>query len=156
MQYESKPDRRLWALLILAAALIPGMITLELALPGFQPRFGASGSAPPPTSGGGKTTAVQVLMPNGVNFNHNLNFQPAQLVLIIGVNNTITWTNQDSADHTVTFTSGPSGADLPGLSDPDLGSGQTYTIALSASGTYQYHCSFHPAWMRGTIVVKSG
>ena len=157
MEYEAKPDRRLWAVLILAGAILPSMIALELAVPNFQPRFGAAGNSPTPSTpgaGGGKT--VQVVMPSGVSFKRSLNFQPATMTLIVGLNNTITWTNQDGADHTVTFTSGPSGVSLPSISDPDVGSGQSFTITLSTAGTYQYHCSFHPAWMRGTITVKSG
>ena len=161
MEYESKPDRRLWAFIILAAAIVPSMVAVELAVPGYQPRFGVSGQTQPPPGGGGGgggggSVAVQVTMPGGVQFNHKLNFQPATMTLIVGKNNTVTWTNKDSADHTVTFTSGPSGVNLASISNPDVGSGQTFTITLSAPGTYTYHCSFHPAWMRGTIIVKSG
>ena len=99
--------------------------------------------------------AVQVIMPSGVSVEHNLNFQPSSMTLIVGKNNTVTWTNKDGADHTVTFTSGPSGVTLASISDPDVGSGQTFTITLTVPGTYTYHCNFHPAWMHGTIVVKS-
>lgn len=157
MEYEAKPDRRIWALIIIAAAVVPSMVAVELAVPGYQPRFGVSGQNPPPTGGGGPGgAAVQVIMPGGVQFNHKLNFLPAKMTLIVGKNNTVTWTNKDSADHTVNFISGPSGVSLASISNPDVGSGQTFTITLSTPGTYSYHCSFHPAWMRGTIVVKSG
>ena len=156
MEYESKPDRRLWAVVVFAAALVPLMIGVELAVPGVQPHLPGPGGSTPPPSGGGGGTAVEVIMPNGVNIQHNLNFQPAVLKLVIGVNNTITWTNDDSADHTVSFVSGPSGVSLASISDPDVGSGQTFTITLSTAGTYQYHCAFHPGWMKGTITVVAG
>jgi len=157
MEYEAKPDRRLWAVVILFAAVVPSMITLELAVPNFQPRLGGGGSTPPPSpGGGGSTAAVHVVMPNGVGVRSSLNFQPSVITVVIGVNNTITWTNNDGADHSVTFVNVPSGVQKLSLSNPDVGSGESYTITLTVAGTYRYHCSFHPAWMHGTIVVKSG
>jgi plastocyanin len=157
MEYEAKPDNRLWALIIIAAAIVPSMVAVELAVPGFQARFAVAGSTsgqsstPPP--GGG--VAVQVVMPLGVSVEHNLNFQPSTITLVVGKNNTVTWTNKDGADHTVSFVSGPAGVNLNSISDPDVGSGQTFTITLTVPGTYQYHCNFHPAWMHGTITVKA-
>jgi plastocyanin len=156
MEYEAKPDNRLWAIIIIAAAIVPSMVAIELAIPGYQPRFGVQASSGgTPSGGGGGGVAVQVTIPSGVSVEHNLNFQPATMTLIIGKNNTVTWTNKDGADHTVNFLTGPTGVTLATISDPDIGSGQTFTITLSVPGTYTYHCSFHPGWMRGTIVVKS-
>jgi len=157
MEYEAKPDGRLWALVIIAAALVPTMVVAELAVPGFQARFGttAPSSSSSSGSGAGAGVTVHIIMPSGVSINHNLNFQPSTITLIVGKNNTVTWTNDDSADHTVTFLTGPTGVSLASISNPDVGSGQSFTIVLSTPGTYTYHCSFHPAWMHGTIVVKS-
>jgi len=154
MEYEAKPDGRLWALIIIAAAIIPSMVAVELAVPGFQARFGVSPGSPS-TSGGGVSSgvAVQVIMPAGVSVEHNLNFQPSTITLVVGKNNSVTWTNKDGADHTVTFLTGPAGVNLGSISDPDVGSGQSFTITLSTPGTYTYHCNFHPAWMHGTITV---
>jgi plastocyanin len=155
VEYEAKPDRRLWALLILGAAIVPSMVAVELAVPSFQPRIGGGGSPPPPaTGGGGATAAVQVVMPNGVGVRSSLNFLPSTITVVIGVNNTISWTNRDSADHTVTFTTVPSGVQRTSITNPDVGPGETFTITLTVAGTYQYHCSFHPGWMRGTVIVK--
>lgn len=93
-------------------------------------------------------------MPNGVGVRSSLNFLPSTITLVIGVNNTISWTNKDSADHTVTFTTVPSGVQRISITNPDVGPGETFTITLTVAGTYQYHCSFHPGWMRGTVIVK--
>jgi plastocyanin len=93
-------------------------------------------------------------MPNGVGVRSSLNFLPSTITLVIGVNNTISWTNKDSADHTVTFTKVPTGAQESSISNPDVSPGETFTITLTAPGTYQYHCAFHPGWMHGTITVK--
>ena len=80
-------------------------------------------------------------------------FGPDAVTVVVGVNNTITWTNDDSAAHTVTFTSVPSGA---GTSNSDIiAPNGTFTQTLTVPGTYQYICSLH-SWMKGTIIVKSG
>ncbi len=52
---------------------------------------------------------VQVAMPSGVGNNQSLNFSPSKLTVVIGVNNTIEWVNQDSVSHTVIATGAPSG-----------------------------------------------
>ena len=63
-------------------------------------------------------------------------FGPATATVVVGVNNTITWTNDDSAAHTVTFTSVPSGA---GTSNSDIiAPNGTFTQTLTVPGTYQY------------------
>jgi len=156
VEYEAKPDNRLWALVIIAAAIVPTMVIVELAVPGYQPRFSVSASGPSSSSGAvGAGVAVHIVMPSGIAINHNLNFQPSTITVVVGKNNTITWTNQDGADHTVTFLSGPAGVSLASISNPDVGSGQSFTIVLSTPGTYTYHCSFHPLWMHGTIVVET-
>jgi plastocyanin len=157
MEYTEQPDRRLVALTLAALVLVPGVIAAELYVPGFQPRFSAGGTHP--SSGGGpppaKGTVVAVIMPNTVSLVKSLNFKPANIVLVIGVNNTIMWTNQDTTDHTVTFDKVPAGVTATSISSdvsPDSSFGP---ITLGVAGTYHYKCQFHPAWMQGTIIVKA-
>jgi plastocyanin len=96
-------------------------------------------------------------MPSGVNFDKTLNFQPGNMILIVGVNNTLQWTNKDTADHSVTFIVVPSGVTASALTNTDVAPGEVFgPITLSTPGTYQYHCTFHPFWMRATIIVKAG
>lgn len=61
---------------------------------------------------------------------------------------TVTVTNQDTADHTVT-------ADQGQAFDAKVkGNGGTATLtAPSQPGTYAFHCAYHPN-MRGTLTVK--
>jgi plastocyanin len=95
-------------------------------------------------------------MPIGVSANQSLNFLPSTITVVIGVNNTIIWTNQDVTPHTVTTLPGstlPSGASS--FDSSTLSQGQTFRLTLSIPGTYQYHCSIHPAWMKSTIIVKA-
>ena len=83
-----------------------------------------------------------------------INFAPANVLLVIGVNNTIILKNADTADHTITSNSG----DTFHFDTGDI-SGQTSSdpITFTTPGTYGYHCQFHPAYMHGTItVVGSG
>jgi plastocyanin len=61
---------------------------------------------------------------------------------------TVTWTQQDEDQHTVT------GDDASFASSP-LVTGQTYTHTFAAPGTYHYHCAIHP-FMHGTVTVTNG
>ncbi len=80
-------------------------------------------------------------------------FGPDNATVVVGVNNTIVWTNDDVAAHTVTFTTVPSGA---GTSNSDIiAPNGTFTQTLTVPGTYHYICSLH-GWMKGTIIVKAG
>jgi FtsP/CotA-like multicopper oxidase with cupredoxin domain len=72
-------------------------------------------------------------------------FSPDLIHVVIGINNTVMWTNNDSSVHTVTSTTG--------LFDSGyLNPGQSWTYTFTKDGTYQYHCTLHN-WMTGTVVV---
>jgi plastocyanin len=80
-------------------------------------------------------------------------FAPDPVTVVIGTNNTMTWTNDDASAHTVTSVTVPAGAAT--FNSAIISAGGTYTLTLTVPGTYQYYCALHP-WMKGTIVVKSG
>ncbi|MGA0270663.1 MAG: plastocyanin/azurin family copper-binding protein [Ilumatobacteraceae bacterium] len=71
-------------------------------------------------------------------------FAPSALTIRVG--DTVTWTNLDSAIHTVTFSGSAS------LSSSGLQEGGTHSATFDAVGTYTYICSPHPN-MQGTITV---
>ena len=75
-------------------------------------------------------------------------FSPDSITVVLGVNSTVVWTNNDSSPHTVTSNTGA-------FSSGNLAPGQTYSYTFTAPGTYEYHCTYHP-WMVGTVVVKAG
>jgi amicyanin len=75
----------------------------------------------------------------------NFAFSPKTLTIHTG--DTITWTNKDSAPHTVTSDSGSE------LDSPTLNTNQIYTHTFSTAGTYDYHCTVHPM-MKATIIVE--
>lgn len=97
---------------------------------------------------------VIVIIPNGVGADATLNFQPATIRVVIGVNNTVQWIQQDSVPHNVISTSVPSGTQSF-RSTLTLSQGQTFTVTLTVPGTYKYYCSIHPTYMLGQIEVLS-
>ncbi len=107
------------------------------------------------TSSSAATTGpgFQIIMPSGVGSDTSLSFSPENVTLVIGVNNTVTWTNDDSVAHTVTSRIVPSGA--TSFNSNTLSPGAIFTYTFTVPGTYTYYCEFHPGWMQGTIVVKS-
>jgi plastocyanin len=72
-------------------------------------------------------------------------FGPSALTVATGA--TVTWTNLDGADHTVTQTGGLV------FKSPDLATEDTFEVRFDEAGTFQYICKFHPA-MRGTVTVE--
>jgi plastocyanin len=110
------------------------------------------------------TSVVPVVILNGAGggANNAPGFSPDSITVVIGVNNSVTWTNDDSVDHTVTSLSVPAGATAfdsgklsPGSGMPwQTPKGESFTQTFTVPGTYQYHCSLH-AWMAGTVVVKA-
>jgi plastocyanin len=81
------------------------------------------------------------------------NFEPASITVVVGVNNTVTWINEDqTAEHDVYFTSAPAGADVPQIPSAPIGYAHAYTITLTTPGVYKYECEYH-YWMQGVIQV---
>jgi len=66
-------------------------------------------------------------------------------VLEIPVGTTVTWTNNDSAQHTATAGNGAFDSGV-------LAQGDTFSFTFTEAGTYDYICSLHPN-MTGQIVV---
>ena len=73
----------------------------------------------------------------------NFAFDPSSLTVKVGT--TVTWTNQDSAPHTIT-------SDAGDWDSGQLSNGQSFSHTFDQAGTFAYHCSVHPS-MTGTIVV---
>ena len=72
----------------------------------------------------------------------NFSFSPATLTVKKGA--TVTWTNNDSAVHTIKSSSFTSG---------DLSKGDTFQFTFNTPGTFDYACGIHPS-MQGKIVVE--
>ncbi|MEU7163877.1 cupredoxin family copper-binding protein [Streptomyces morookaense] len=75
------------------------------------------------------------------------NFAYSPSSLTVGKGTKVTWTNDDSAPHTVTSDgSGP-------LHSPSLDRGGSFSYTFDSAGTFSYYCTVHPN-MHGTVVVK--
>jgi plastocyanin len=69
---------------------------------------------------------------------------PAETSVAAG--STVTWTNSDELNHTVTFRGGP----RCGI----LLIGRSFTVQFDTPGSYDYFCEFHSAVMKGRVVVE--
>jgi Cupredoxin-like domain len=63
------------------------------------------------------------------------------------VGQSVRWTNQDGAAHTVT-------ADDGAFDSGSLAGGKSFSFAFDRVGTYAYHCNIHPG-MKGTVTVAA-
>ena len=76
----------------------------------------------------------------------NFAFNPQTIEIAVG--DTVTWTNNDTAQHTVTQS--PSGS---GFQSGGLAQGATFEQTFDTAGTFDYFCEFHSG-MTGTVVVS--
>jgi plastocyanin len=119
-----------------------GMIGYLVVLPNLA--FSASAPAGQPATGPG---AVKVSIVPGAGSNtSSRGYLPDTVTVVVGVNNTVTWTNNDNAPHTVT-------ADDGSFNSGNLAPGATFSFTFATAGTYKYHCVYH-SWMTGTVIVK--
>ena len=95
-----------------------------------------------PSSNGGPTATVAI--PSGAQALGTNAFGANPQTVTAGT--TVMWTNTDSVPHTTTSDSGAwnSGTMAPG---------SNFSVLLSTTGTFRYHCSIHPGMM-GTITVQ--
>src|SRR5579871_577202 len=80
------------------------------------------------------STPVAVTIPSGTaNGEAGPGYSPSKITVVIGVNNTVTWTNADSAAHTVT----PSDTPSPGswsFGSGNMNPGQQYSFTFTVPG----------------------
>jgi plastocyanin len=91
--------------------------------------YGNSNNPPP------QTASVSIV---------NMAYDPATLHIQAGA--TVTWTNNDNMEHTVT-------ADDSSFYSPTIAIGGKYTHTFSNGGTYPYHCVIHPG-MKATVTTN--
>src|SRR5208282_3798201 len=74
-----------------------------------------------------------------------LGYTPANITVVIGVNNTVKWTNNDNMPHTVTAVDGS-------FDSGNLNRGKLFVYTFTKPGRFVYYCTYHP-WMGGTVTV---
>ena len=102
----------------------------------------APAAGTPAAPGGAEVIACQGSNGEAVAI-QNFAYSPATVTVSLG--SIVTWTNNDTAPHTVTFDSGPDCG--------NLANGATTSAAFAQAGTYAYHCTIH-SQMRATVVVE--
>jgi len=74
-------------------------------------------------------------------------FAYAPAILTIKAGDAVTWTNKDSAPHTVTSDSGNE------LGSETLNKEMAYSHTFMQKGTFSYYCRFHPG-MKAKVIVE--
>lgn len=115
-------------------------IVAVIALASVVALVGCGGAPSTPAGGTGGTggsgaSAVSVSL-------KNMAFDPA--VIDVAVGGTVTFTNNDSVDHTVTGASFDSGPLAPGA---------TFSQTFATAGTFPIRCTIHPS-MTASVNVK--
>lgn len=91
----------------------------------------------------------QIVIPQGV----NTSYQVPKLTVVVGVNNTIGWDDQDTTYlHVVSSESVPPGSDYW---DFNMTAGQSDCVTLTVLGSYGYEIGFSPITYFGQITVKA-
>ncbi len=99
---------------------------------------GEGGAARPAAAGGAVSGEPAVAI---VNFQ----FKPPSLT--VKADTLVTWTNEDTAVHSIKDTS-PRATPV----SPDLGKGDTFSITYGEPGSYSYICGIHQ-YMTGSVTV---
>lgn len=130
---------------ILLGAAVAGLFVFRL-----QPQLGGS-----PVSVAAGVSSV--LIPSNA---ASENFKPENTTVLIGVNNTVQWTDQDTVPHTVVVCKAGGGQlCLPSAavaSSRILSKGDVFKVKFNSTGVYDYYCSVHPSTMRASVIVKGG
>ncbi len=135
-------------LIILIAVLIVGAVVFALVKANSKSGDTMSGMNMSSSSTDAKNpdTSSQAVATDKVSIN-DFAFSPQAITVSAGT--TVTWTNKDSAEHTVTSDD----ASSDGPNSQQLAQGASYTFTFATAGTYKYHCANHPN-MTGTVIVK--
>lgn len=66
--------------------------------------------------------------------------------LTVAIGTTVTWTNQDSVNHTVTSLTGV-------FESGTLSKSGSFSFTFTQAGTFEYQCAIHTS-MKGTVIVQ--
>ena len=138
---------------VVALTALPSAGKSTIALPGAQQAEAAFVSgllANPDTAKAASMMAPAVAAPSGATHVAISNYAFAPAALSVPVGTTVTWTNDDTAPHTVTVSSGPQT-----FSSPQLSRGDTFSFTFTKAGTYEYYCAVHPS-MVASVTVGAG
>ncbi len=110
----------------------------------FQVAGGSTTTTSTTTTQSQPGVVVDILNGAGANTN-SPGYSPATITVVIGMNATVTWVNQDSMPHTVTATDKT-------FDSGNLDPGKSYTHTFTLPGVYTYYCVYH-YWMKAQVIV---
>jgi plastocyanin len=117
------------------------------------------------TSSIGRTIS-EIVIPKGASSQSGgKNFEPSTITVIIGVNNTVRWTNNDDVSSSVVADNATEDPDfaadtqfafgsVPANATNYLQPGQSFEFTFNRPGEFHYHSEPHP-WLRGIVIVLS-
>ena len=102
----------------------------------------SSPAAPTPSNGGGTQAQKTITIPASDIYGAT-NYSPRTVTVQVG--GSVVWSNRDTEKHTTVSDTG--------LWSSDIAPGADFTRTFPAAGTFNFHCTLHPA-MTGTITVQ--
>lgn len=138
-------NKTILAVVIVAVVLVGGYFILRGAYQPTQsvPQTSNQQTAPQPIN---QQSALQVPVATPTTHNVSIqNFAFSQKSINVKKGDTVVWTNNDSAPHTVT-------GGNAGPASGTLNNGGTYSFTFNNTGMFDYHCAIHPS-MTGNVVV---
>jgi plastocyanin len=102
-----------------------------------------------------------VIIPPGIeNIANHVKFDPFNITIVVGVNNTVFFANHDDQEHILEPATWPLNGQtfqfyiLPGTGNTCVSTGPfANCITFTTPGKYTYFCEWHPIWMDGVINV---
>lgn len=97
--------------------------------------------------------SADIIIPAGASDpNGNVTFTPRETTVVLGLNNTVVWLNQNSNPETIVGGgNSPTGfGKVRNLIQP----GESWAYTFTEEGTYDYFSDIHP-WLQGIVVVKN-
>jgi len=113
--------------------LTDGLVMLAMLLIAFS----VSCQATPPMEGETASTTTEINI-------SGFAFVPTDITVAVGA--TVTWTNLDSAAHTVT-------SETNLFDSGNLARNATFSYSFANRGTFSYYCALHPS-MKGKVSVE--
>ena len=111
------------------------MLVISVALVACSPTAATPGPGGAGSSSGGAQNAVTI---------SGFAFSPASITVPVGTK--VTWTNMDTAAHTITADDGKT------FDSGNVANGATYSFTFTTAGTFPYHCAIHTS-MKATVIV---
>lgn len=141
---DPMPIARPLRAVVIAGALIIGLVACSSAASTTPTATTAGAGTPSAATGSGAAASGSMVMLM------NFAFDPTTLTVPLGT--TVTFTNMDPTEHTVTNGKDGKAVDNPAF-DEKVKSGESVTVTFDKAGTFDVTCTIHPT-MNMTVTVQ--